>query len=147
MTPAQRDVQRRLAGRAHRAANPNPKRSARKNGRDLSTDYRWAESGPDPLRQYMLNCEDPWVLVGHVKAWAMERTDRMTREEAIEAYRSILLAEKTQEAANTALDLTRGACWLERSESSERDAGHDEAKAALERKLALLRVKDSEVWS
>jgi len=139
--------ERELAGRAHRAANPNPKRSARLNGHHLSTEYRWTEDGPEPLRRYLHNCDYPWTIVGYVKAWAMAKVDRMTRAEVIERYRALLLAEKASEAANTALDLTRGACWLDRSESSERDAGHDEEKAAIERKLASLKVKDSEVWS
>lgn len=145
--PIALDVHHALAAKAHEDADGCPKRSIA----SARSARRWRQEGKgspcDSFGQYLMGVDDPFRVLANVRAVALASIETLSRAETITEYRKVVASEKAREAENTVLDLTRGASWLDRAAASERDAGVDLRKAALERRLAQLRVTDAEVWA
>lgn len=154
LDPYAHDASDALAAKAHQGATDgmNDKQVGNRNGVTQRTANNWRNHGRgSPVAQfgmYMVNCPNPWRLVSHVKAIALRHTvEQMSRAELIAEYRRIRTRGIHAEATDTSLDLTPGACWLDRAAASEADAGLDELAAAIERRFAELRprVTDAEI--
>lgn len=142
--PIQNDVAAQMAARAHGEAHDvNDKRTASLHGVSRRTANRWRREGHgnpvDSFASYLLTTPDPWRLVAHVRAIALRATvENLTRDELIAKYRELRKRGIHAESVDTTLDLTPGACWLDRSAASEMDAGHDELAAAIEDRKSVV---------
>lgn len=153
MCPIVRDVVAAMAACAHEDADAgrSDKETALRNDVSRRTAHRWRKSGrgspTDVFALFMLTTDDPWRLVAHVKALAKRvNIEDETREELIRRTRELLAQEKVVEGMDSARDLSRGVSWKERAALKERDAAIDEELAARFRRLAELKVPESEVF-
>jgi hypothetical protein len=144
-------VRERLAAVAHSDAYPNSRRAATRNGVSERTVRRWcsiAEAQGSPLdrqARYVACAEDPWRIVAHDEAIAVQQTvKKWDNERLIREYRLVRLRDKANEASDTANSLEEVA-WEEEAAGSERDAADDLMKAAICRELAERKIERAEV--
>lgn len=143
-----------LRATTHQESHPHPKRTARRKGHHITTEYRHRREGsPDLLRleRYIAEAEEPFRALAHLRAVAYrEAIQRMDREQAIQRYREVHIALVQRRAEAELNRLMPDVSRSDRRLTHQRLAALHEELSELERRLEQLDVSmaesDPEAW-
>lgn len=145
------DVTARMAGAAHRDAEPDAVDAASRYGTSDRTQRRWWNDGPPIARDfgsYVMTCPKPFRILADVKTAAKVRhLEKMGNAELVEHFHDLRCQEKAIEGTDNANDCKRGMTMLDRAIDKERDAAVNEEEAACLRIFAARRMTEEEVFN
>ena len=147
--PIRRAVMEKSSGQAHEDIYQNDKKCALALGISRVSANRYKRSG-GPLNafaKYLDHAPDRFRIQAHLASrMIQEELEGLPIPDLITLYHETLQKEPLIEAEDRRLDITPGECWLNRSAASEKDAGINMRKCAIERLFAIYKVTDDDVW-
>ena len=149
MTPRRREIRARSSGYAHKDTYPSTSKCARLLRIHRTTANRYTKNGGrlHELADYVTNADDKFRLLAHLQSMVIQDDIKdLSKADLIKLYHDTLEAEPTVESEDRTLDVSQGACWLDRARASEQDSAINAKKAAIEREFAERDMSDAEVW-
>ena len=96
--------------------------------------------------EYYQHANDRFRINAVLESWAIQKRIKcLSNTDLIALYHKTLMTEPGVEGDDRTLDMTPGACWLNRARASERDSAINAKKAAIEREFAARGITESEV--
>ena len=146
--PRRRRVMAQSSGHAHADIYKSDSKCALVLGIHRATANRYKKDGGRlrELADYVENAPDPFRIKAHLESWMIQKKIKdLSNTDLFALYHKTLMTEPGVEGDDRTLDMTPGACWLNRARASERDSAINAKKAAIEREFAARGITESEV--
>ncbi len=146
--PRRRAVMEASSGHAHADTYPNDKKCALVLGITRYSANRYKRNGGlvNAFVKYFEGAPDRFRVQAHFESRMIQMDIKgLTKADLIALYHETLQTEPQVESDDRTLDVSVGACWLNRARASERDSAINAEKAAIEREFAARGITEDEV--
>ena len=143
-----RRIMARSSGHAHADTYPSDKKCALALGIHRTSANRWNRDGGtlNAFAKYLDHAPDRFRIQAHLASRMIQQDIKdLSKADLIDLYHRTITTEPQVEADDRMLDMSLGACWLNRARASERDSAINAKKAAIEREFAARGITESEV--